>query len=109
MQIELQRPCAISDYCEYQGIRVRNDIIVLSEDGRKYLRAQQEELKREIVKAAALRPKQIGKYWTDWGMDRPADAALPRFIDGKRLWRKRCTGFFKGLCLDYYLCKALGF
>lgn len=59
---------------EYQGSGKERSIIV-SEDGRKYLRAQQEELKREIVKAAALRPKQIGKYWTDWGMDRPADAA----------------------------------
>jgi hypothetical protein len=59
---------------EYQGSGKERSIIV-SEDGRKYLRLQQDELKREIVKAAALRPKQIAKYWGDWGTDRPADAA----------------------------------
>lgn len=59
---------------EYQGAGKGRSIVV-SDDGRKYLRAQQEELKREIVKAAALRPKQIAKYWNDWGTDRPADPA----------------------------------
>lgn len=49
--------------------------IVLSEEGRKYLRSQQEETKRQVVKAAALRPKQIAKFWEMWGEDRPADAA----------------------------------
>ena len=59
---------------EYQGTgKVRN--IVVSEEGRKYLRAHQEETKREVVKAAALRPKQIAKFWSEWGADRPADAA----------------------------------
>lgn len=49
--------------------------IVVSDEGRKYLRAQQEQTKREVVKAAALRPKQIAKFWGEWGADRPADAA----------------------------------
>jgi hypothetical protein len=59
---------------EYQGSG-KDRSIVVSETGRKYLRAQQDELKREIAKAAALRPKQIAKHWNDWGLDRPADAA----------------------------------
>ena len=59
---------------EYQGAGKERSITV-SESGRKYLRAQQDELKREIVKTAALRPKQIAKHWNDWGADRPADAA----------------------------------
>jgi hypothetical protein len=59
---------------QYQGSGKDRSIIV-SDDGRKYLRAHQEELKRELVKAAALRPKQIAKYWGDWGLDRPADPA----------------------------------
>ena len=59
---------------EYQGSGKERSVVV-SENGRKYLRTQQEELKREIVKAAALRPKQIAKHWNDWGVDRPADAA----------------------------------
>jgi hypothetical protein len=59
---------------EYQGAgKVRS--VIVSEEGRKYLRAQQEETKREVVKAAALRPKQIAKFWNAWGADRPADAA----------------------------------
>jgi hypothetical protein len=48
--------------------------IVVSGEGRKYLRAQQEETKREIVKAAAIRPRQIAKFWSEWRIDRPADA-----------------------------------
>lgn len=59
---------------EYQGAGKDRQIVV-SDEGRKYLRAQQEETKIEVVKAAALRPKQIAKFWTQWGTNRPADAA----------------------------------
>jgi hypothetical protein len=59
---------------EYQGTG-KDRSVVVSEEGRKYLRAQQEEIKREIVKAAAIRPKQIFKFWEEWGTDRPADPA----------------------------------
>jgi hypothetical protein len=59
---------------EYQGSG-QDRRVVVSEEGRKYLRAQQEETKREIAKTAALRPKQIARFWNDWGADRPADAA----------------------------------
>lgn len=59
---------------EYQGSGKERSAIV-SEIGRRYLRAQQDELKQEIIKAAALRPKQIAKHWNDWGKDRPAEAA----------------------------------
>jgi len=66
---------------EYQGTgKDRN--VVISEEGRKYLRTQQDEKKRELAKIAALRPKQIAIYWKDWGNDRPADAAcLDALID----------------------------
>lgn len=53
--------------------------VVISDEGRKYLRAQQEETKREILRAAATRPKQIAKFWKMWGLDRPSDAAC---LDG---------------------------
>jgi hypothetical protein len=59
---------------EYQGTG-KDRSVTVSEDGRKYLRTQAEETKRQLVKAAALRPKQIAKYWEDWGTDRPADPA----------------------------------
>ena len=49
--------------------------IVISDEGRKYLRAQQDNLKLEVVKKAALRPTQIRKFWNLWGVDRPEDAA----------------------------------
>jgi hypothetical protein len=45
----------------------------ISEDGRTYLRAQQESIKREVLKRAALRPKEIEKFWRVWGADRPPD------------------------------------
>jgi hypothetical protein len=59
---------------EYQGAG-KERTIAISEEGRKYLRAQQEETKREVIKAAALRPKQIAECWEIWSNDRPADAA----------------------------------
>jgi hypothetical protein len=59
---------------EYQGTGKDRSVIV-SEEGRKFLRAQQEATKLEIIKRAALRPKQIALFWNLWGKDRPADAA----------------------------------
>lgn len=45
----------------------------LSIDGRDFLRAQQDGIKREIVKRCALKPKAIKTYWDKWGSDRPRD------------------------------------
>lgn len=59
---------------EYQGVG-KDRTIIVSEEGRKYLRAQQEETKMEVVKVAALRPKQIAECWGLWSNDRPAGAA----------------------------------
>jgi hypothetical protein len=59
---------------EYQGTG-KDRTIAVSEEGRKYLRAQQEETKQEVIKAAALRPKQIATFWDHWLNDRPVDAA----------------------------------
>jgi len=59
---------------EYQGSGTTRQVAV-SEEGRRFLRAQQEETKREVVRTAALRPKQIAHFWELWGSDRPADAA----------------------------------
>ncbi|HEY8260099.1 MAG TPA: hypothetical protein VIG55_02720 [Methylosinus sp.] len=59
---------------EYQGSGTARQVVV-SEEGRKFLRAQQEDTKREVIRSAALRPKQIAHFWERWGTDRPADAA----------------------------------
>lgn len=58
---------------EYQGISA-DRVAAISERGRKYLRAQQDSVKREVLKEAALHPKVIEKYWNKWADDRPPDA-----------------------------------
>jgi hypothetical protein len=49
--------------------------ITISDDGRTYLRAQQESIRREVAKRIALNPKQIRSHWEKWGAERPKDAA----------------------------------
>jgi hypothetical protein len=46
---------------------------VISDDGRTYLRAQQDTIKREVLKRAALKPKTLAKYFSVWGTDRPPE------------------------------------
>lgn len=58
---------------EYQGAG-ESRMAVLSEDGRNYLRAQQDSLKKEILKRCALKPKAIHEYWSKWGSDRLPNA-----------------------------------
>ena len=45
----------------------------ISEDGRTYLRAQQDTIKQDILKRSALKPKNLAKYFNLWGADRPRD------------------------------------
>lgn len=45
----------------------------ITEEGRIYLRAQQESIKRDVLRRAALKPKLIEKFWHIWGSDRPID------------------------------------
>lgn len=45
----------------------------LTEDGRNYLRAQQDSVKRDLVRRFALTPKSIANYWHAWGAKRPID------------------------------------
>lgn len=59
---------------EYQGAG-KDRYIVTSDWGKAYLRSAQEETKRNVIKKAALLPKQIAFFWSLWGTDRPADAA----------------------------------
>lgn len=59
---------------DYQGTG-KDRSAVISDEGWKYLRAQQETMKREVIRAAALRPRQIAKFRDHWGTDRPADPA----------------------------------
>jgi len=46
----------------------------ITEEGRNYLRMQQDEGKQKLLKQFALNPKEIAKFWSIWGKDRPHDA-----------------------------------
>lgn len=46
---------------------------VLTDLARTYLRAQQDHIKQEVLKKAALLPKEMAKYWARWSSDRPID------------------------------------
>jgi hypothetical protein len=55
---------------DYNGT-AKERTVAISESGRTYLRAQQESIKKEILKSAAMMPKQIAVFWPKWGTDRP--------------------------------------
>ena len=43
----------------------------ISDDGRTYLRAEQDDIKRRVLREAALKPKKLAEFWTKWKADRP--------------------------------------
>jgi hypothetical protein len=57
---------------EYTG-PTNSRMVMLTEDARNYLRAQQVTTKAEIARTCALRPKAMQTYWGRWGADRPID------------------------------------
>ena len=58
---------------DYTG-KTENRTVSTSEDGRTYLRAQQDSIKAEVLTRCALKPKAISMCWQRWGADRPPDA-----------------------------------
>lgn len=46
-------------------------VATLTDDARTYLRAQQESVRQEVLRACAMRPKALSQYWALWGADRP--------------------------------------
>lgn len=59
-------------FVDYQGVGEAR-VAILTEDGRNYIRAQQDSIKKEILKRSALKPKAIHQYWQKWGIDRLPD------------------------------------
>ncbi|GGE44328.1 hypothetical protein GCM10011367_18820 [Marinicauda pacifica] len=59
-------------FVEYRGSGPGREAVI-TDEGRTYLRAQQESVKRGVLEDAALKPKAISKYWDKWGADRPPD------------------------------------
>jgi hypothetical protein len=57
---------------DYQGNPPARQAVI-SEPARTYLRAQQDAIKQEVLRQAALRPRMIRKFWDQWGADRPPD------------------------------------
>jgi hypothetical protein len=51
----------------------QNREVEITEEGRTYLRAQQDTIKRDVLKRLALKPAQIAKFFPLWGVDRPRD------------------------------------
>jgi hypothetical protein len=65
---------------KYDGMGAARHAI-LTDEGRNYLRAQQDSVKKEILKVCALRPKIIRKFWAAWSADRPPDeVALDKLV-----------------------------
>jgi hypothetical protein len=60
-------------FIEYQGGGA-DRVAIMTEDARTYLRAQQESVKKEVLRRAALKPTAIAMKWEAWGADRPPDA-----------------------------------
>ena len=58
---------------EYEGSGLSRRVFI-TEDGRNYLRAQQEGIKKDLLKKFALNPREITKFWEKWGKDRPHDS-----------------------------------
>lgn len=59
-------------FLDYQGSGNERQAFI-SEMGRTYLRAQQDNIKKDVLRKAALKPKQFAKFWPDWKSDRPID------------------------------------
>src|ERR1700687_1669131 len=65
---------------KYEGLGAARHIS-LTDEGRNYLRAQQDSVKKEILKVCALRPKIMRTFWAAWQADRPPDeVALDKLI-----------------------------
>lgn len=68
---------------KYEGMGPERQVR-LSDEGRGYLRAQQDSVKKALLKQCALRPKIIRHFWALWGADRPPDpVALDALHDDK--------------------------
>jgi hypothetical protein len=59
-------------FVEYVGNGTSRQAVI-TESGRNFLRAQQEAFKQKLLREAALKPKEIAKFWTSWGADRLPD------------------------------------
>jgi hypothetical protein len=68
--------------------------VAISEDGRNYLRAHQASVKQEILKRAALRPKEIRRFWEIWGVDRPPDLICADELVLKNSFSERGAAIF---------------
>ncbi|MGH6850338.1 MAG: hypothetical protein ACREDD_07815 [Methylocella sp.] len=71
--------------------------VSISEEGRTYLLAQQDSIKRQVLERAAIKPKQIELYWRKWGADRPKDAACldALCLDGGQFSKDGAEKFLK--------------
>jgi hypothetical protein len=60
---------------QYVGMGLLRQV-ALTDQGRAYLEADQDSVKKQIIRQFALRPKIIRKFWTVWGAGRPPDQVV---------------------------------
>ena len=59
-------------FVAYEG-SAKDRKAIFTDDARTYLRAQQEQIKREVIQRAALKPRLFRQFWEIWGADRVPD------------------------------------
>jgi hypothetical protein len=57
---------------DYRGAGAKR-FVTISHEGRTYLRAQQEQVRKDVLKRVALKPKWIGHFFGIWGTDKVPD------------------------------------
>ncbi|MGY5809248.1 hypothetical protein ACXHXG_16215 [Rhizobium sp. LEGMi198b] len=73
-----------------------NRIVHMTDEARTYLRAQQESVKQQVVKAIALKPKLLNQFWNIWGQKRPIDAVcLDALVLTHRFTESAAQNFLK--------------
>lgn len=80
---------------DYKGSGPKRPVAI-SEEGRKYLRAQQDAVKSEILKRFALKPKWMAHFWNIWGADKvPDEIRLDALVLEQKFNEKTAPTFLK--------------
>jgi len=83
------------DLVRYEG-GGEGRLVHLTDEARTYLRAQQDSVKKQVVRDLALRPKLLHQFWKIWGQKRPIDAVcLDALILNHRFTDSAARNFLK--------------
>ena len=80
---------------EYTGSGKERRVVITS-DAKRYLRAQMDETKQELLRIFALQPTQIAKFWKLWGNNRPTkDACKDQLVFDHKFSENGAAQFLK--------------